>query len=142
MSEGKGSGPVVLFVAAWGTNLLLDAASWVVPWLAPPHLLHAYMPEAVRGMVSPFVLAPVTSAVLAGIAVLLLSVVSPGSPRPVLRLTAWLSGFWLLSEGLMAWVWLDAPGSALVPALLVGAPRSLLVVLVLVRLRGGAPEAG
>lgn len=134
------SGGVSLFVGAWAGNLAFDALSRVLPALTPPHLLHAYMPEAIRAMVSPAVLAPVTSAVLAGIALLCLSLVPPGTPRRVLRLTAWLLGFWVLSEGLMAWVWLDAPASVVAVSLTGGIPRSLAVAWLLVRQQGPVAE--
>jgi hypothetical protein len=140
MAKGWRSGGTVLFLGAWGENLAFDALSRVLPPLAPPHLLTAYMPEAIRAMVSPAVLAPVTSAVLAAIALLVLSLVPPGTPGRVLRLTAWLLGFWFLSEGLMAWVWLDAPASVLVPSLAFGVVRSLVVAALLVRLQGPAAE--
>jgi len=140
MAKGWRQGGVVLFLAAWGENLAFDALSRVIPPVAPPHLLHAYMPEAIRDMVSPAVLAPVTSAVLAAIALLCLSLVPPGTPRRVLRLSTWLLGFWLLSEGLLAWVWLDAPLGVVAASLAGGIPRSLVVAALLVRQQG--PAAG
>ncbi|MEI6226883.1 MAG: hypothetical protein WCS72_19250, partial [Deltaproteobacteria bacterium] len=81
MASGWRSGGVILFLGAWTENLLFDLLGRIVPPLTPPHLLHAYMPEAIRDMVSPAVLAPVTSAVLAAIALLCLSLVPPGTPR-------------------------------------------------------------
>jgi len=99
------------------------------------------MPEAIREMVSPGVLAPVTSAVLAAIALLVLSLVPPGTPRRVTRLTVWLLGFWLLSEGLLAWVWLDAPGVVVATSLAAGIPRSLAVAFVLSWLQGPPAES-
>lgn len=141
MARSWRSGGVALFVGAWAGNLAFDALSRAVPALAPPHLLHAYMPEAIRAMVSPAILAPVTSAVLAGIALLCLSLVPPGTPRRVVRLSAWLLGFWALSEGLMAWVWLDAPAAVVAVSLTGGIPRSLAVAWLLVRQQGPAAEA-
>lgn len=139
-SSGWRSGGVVLFLGAWAENMAFDAFSKVVPALAPPHLLTAHMPEAIREMVSPGVLAPVTSAVLAAIALLCLHLVPPGTPRRTLRLAGWITGFWFLSEGLMAWVWLDAPASVLVPSLAFGVARSLVVAALLVRMQGPAAE--
>jgi hypothetical protein len=139
MSTGKRAGPFVFFVAAWGTNLAFDALSWPLQGLAPPHLLHRFMPEMIRGMVSPALLAPMASGVLAAIDLLLLSIVPEDAPRPILHLFGWLVGFWLLSEGLLAWVWLDAPGGALLASLATGLPRSLAVAWILLRLRGPAP---
>jgi hypothetical protein len=141
MAKGWRSGGIALFLGAWGVNLAFDALSRVLPSLAPPHLLHAYMPEAIRDMVSPAVLAPVTSAVLAAIALLVLSLAPPGTPGRVLRLTAWLLGFWLLSEGLLAWVWLDAPGVVVATSLAAGIPRSLAVAFVLSWLQGTPGES-
>jgi hypothetical protein len=140
MAQGFRSGGIALFLAAWGENLAFDALSWVVPPLAPPHLLHAYMPEAIRQMVSPAVLAPVTSAVLAAIALLVLSLVPPGTPGRVRALATWLLGFWLLSEGLMAWVWLDAPAGVVAWSLAGGVPRSLAVAWLLARQQGPPAE--
>jgi hypothetical protein len=140
MASGWRTSGTVLFLAAWGENLAFDALGRVVPFLAPPHLLHAHMPEAIREMVSPAVLAPVTSAVLAAIALLCLSLVPPGTPRRALRLSAWLLGFWILSEGLLAWVWLDAPPGVVAASLAGGIPRSLVVAGLLVRQQG--PVAG
>jgi hypothetical protein len=141
MLTGKRAGPIVLFLVAWGANLVFDGLSWASPALSPPHLLHRYMPEMIRGMVSPAVLAPMASMVLAAIALLLLSIVPPEAPRRLLHLFGWLLGFWLLSEGLLAWVWLDAPGGAVVAALATGIPRSLAVAWILLRLQGRPAEA-
>jgi hypothetical protein len=140
MSTGKRAGPVLLFLAAWGANLAFDALALASPLLSPPHLLHRYMPEMIRGMVSPAVLAPMASMVLAAIDLLLLSIVPPETPRPLLNLSGWLLGFWVLSEGLLAWVWLDAPAGAVVVALATGVPRSLAVAWLLLRLRGTGTE--
>ena len=141
MLTGKRAGPIVLFLVAWGANLVFDGLSWASPALSPPHLLHRYMPEMIRGMVSPAVLAPMASMVLAAIALLLLSIVPPEAPRRLVHLFGWFLGFWLLSEGLLAWVWLDAPGGAVVAALATGIPRSLAVAWILLRLQGLPAEA-
>lgn len=125
---------MVLFLAAWAVNLAFDGLALVSPRLAPPHLLHDHMPEAIRGMVSPLVLAPVTSAVLAAIALLVLSLVPPGAPHRVPRLATWMAGFWLLSEGLLAWVWLDAPAGTVVASLSAGLVRCVALAWVLDRL--------
>ena len=140
MSTAKRAGPIVLFLVAWGSNLAFDGLSWALPALSPPHLLHRYMPEMIRGMVSPAVLAPMASLVLAAIDLLLLSIVPPEAPRRLLHLFGWFLGFWLLSEGLLAWVWLDAPGGAVIVALATGIPRSLAVAWILLRLQGNPAE--
>ncbi len=141
MASGWRSGGFILFLGAWAENMAFDALYLVVPALAPPHLLTAYMPEAIREMVSPGVLAPVTSAVLAAIALLCLHLVPPEMPRRTFRLATWIFGFWLLSEGLLAWVWLDAPARVVLPSLAFGAVRSLVVAALLVRLQGAPAEA-
>lgn len=141
MSTRKRPGPIVLFLVAWGANLAFDGLSWASPALSPPHLLLRYMPEMIRGMVSPAVLAPMASLVLAAIDMLLLSIVPPEAPRRLPHLLGWLLGFWLLSEGLLAWVWLDAPGGAVFAALATGIPRSLAVAWILLRLQGRPAEA-
>ncbi len=137
MATGRKPGGVTLFLGVWGVNLAVDAASRAVPALTPPHLLHAYMPEAIRDMVSAEVIAPMASAVLAAIALLVLSLVPPGTPRRWARLTAWLLGFWVLSEGLLAWVWLDAPATVVLVAVTGGLPRSALVAWLFARLDRG-----
>ena len=137
MAARKGAGSMVLFLAAWAVNLAFDGLALLSPRLGPPHLLHDYMPEAIRGMVSPLVLAPVTSAVLAAIALLVLSLVPPGAPHRVRRLATWMAGFWLLSEGLLAWVWLDAPAGTVIASLSAGLVRCVALAWVLDRL--GAP---
>jgi hypothetical protein len=141
MATGRKAGAMVLLGAAWGANLAFDGLAWVSARLAPPHLLTSYMPEAIRDMISRDVLAPVTSAVLAAIALLVLSLVPPEAPRRVLQLAAWLLGFWVLSEGLLAWVWLDAPAIVVMGALAGGVPRSLVVAWLLARLQGRAAES-
>jgi hypothetical protein len=141
MTTTRNAGAVALFGAAWVANLAFDGLAWIALPFAPPHLLTPYMPEAIREMVSPGVLAPVTSAVLAAIALLVLSLVPPGTPRRVARLTLWLLGFWLLSEGLLAWVWLDAPAVAVAVSLAGGIPRSLVVAWLLSRLEGAPAES-
>jgi hypothetical protein len=45
---------------------------------------------------------------------------------------AWITFFWFLSEGLLAWVWLDAPASVVVPSLAFGIVRSAAVAALLV----------
>ncbi len=139
MSQPRRAGTTVLFAAAWGVNVAFDAAGWFLGALPPPHLLVQHMPEMIRGMVSPGVISPAASAALAAIDVLLLGVVPQSAPRRVATLTAWLVGFWILSEGLLAWVWLSAPAGTVVLALLGGVVRSAAVAWVLVRLQGPAP---
>ena len=140
MASERKTGGLVLYLAAWGVNLAFDGLSWIVPPLAPPHLQHRYMPEMIRAMVSPTILAPVTSAVLAAIALLVVSIVPPGTPRRVARLTGWLLFFWFLSEGLLAWVWLDAPAGVVLASLGGGVLRSLALAWVVTRLQGGPAE--
>lgn len=141
MAARKGAGSMVLFLAAWAVNLAFDGLALVSPRLGPPHLLHDHMPEAIRGMVSPLVLAPVTSAVLAAIALLVLSLVPPGAPHRVRRLATWMAGFWLLSEGLLAWVWLDAPAATVIASLAAGLLRCVALAWVLDRLGPPGREA-
>jgi hypothetical protein len=139
MPEPRRAGTLVLFVAAWAVNLAFDGLGWFARVLPPPHLLVEHMPEMIRGMVSPAVIGPVATAVLAGIDVLLIGVVPPAAPRRTGTLAAWLFGFWVLAEGLLAWVWLSAPGGLVAVAVLGGAVRSIAVAWVLVRLEGPAP---
>ncbi len=140
MTEPMRAGTLALFAAAWAINLAFDGLGWFAGLLPPPHLLVQYMPEMIRGMVSPGVVSPVASAVLAGIAVLLLGVVPLEAPRRTLAVATWIFGFWLLSEGLLAWVWLSGPGAAAPLGLAAGAVRSAVVAWVLVRMQG--PAAG
>lgn len=139
MTEPKRAGTLALFAAAWAANLAFDGLGWFTGLLPPPHLLVQFMPEMIRGMVSPAIVAPVASAVLAGIDVLLLGVVPLAQPRRVALVAAWIFGFWVFAEGLLAWVWLGEPGAAAPLGVAAGAVRSAAIAWLLVRLQGPAP---
>ncbi len=132
------TGPRLLGLAALaaGLHLALDGLSWLVPFAAPPHLLLRYAPEFVREMVGPLGVSIAASIVWGLIGVIALLAVEPGAGPPAGRvrvLAPLLWGFWLLSEGLMALVWLDAPWGRVLGGLLAGLPRSAAVAWVLVR---------
>jgi hypothetical protein len=143
MSEGRPPrGPIALLAAAWAVNLAFDGVGWLVPGIAPPHLLLRYAPEFVQQMVTPGIMGPIASAVLAGIAVLLVGVVPPAAPRRALALSAWILGFFVFAEGLLALVWLDAPWPLVLGGLAFGAVRSGAAGWLLARLSaGGAATA-
>lgn len=133
------TGPRILGLAAaaGGLHLALDGLTWLVPWAAPPHLLLRWAPDFVREMVGPLGVGIAASIIWGIIAVIALAAIEPGAASPARRarvLAAVLWGFWLLSEGLMAWVWLDAPAGPVLGGLAAGIPRSALVAWVLVRL--------
>ncbi len=126
-----------LAALAAGLHLALDGLFWLVPWAAPPHLLLRYAPEFVREMVGPLGVSIAASAVWGIIGVIALVAIEPGAGPPARRvrvLAAVLWGFWLLSEGLMALVWLDAPWGPVLGGLAAGIPRSAAVAWVLVRI--------
>ncbi len=126
-----------LVAAAAGLHLLLDGVCWLVPFAAPPHLLLRYAPEFVRDMVGPLGVGIAASIIWGLIAVIALAALEPGGGSPGRRtriLAAMLWGFWLLSEGLMALVWLDAPWGLVLGGLVAGLPRSALVAWALLRL--------
>ncbi|HTP51553.1 MAG TPA: hypothetical protein VMK42_12700 [Anaeromyxobacteraceae bacterium] len=127
----------LLFAAALAVNLAFDALFLAGERLAPPHLLLRYAPEFVAQMVSPLGMSLSASPVLAAIAVLVANAVPPGTGQRFLRLAGWLAGFWALSEGLLALVWLSAPAGLVAGGLALGLPRSAAVAFVLVRLDGG-----
>ena len=126
-----------LALLASGLHLALDGLCWLAPWAAPPHLLLRYAPDFVREMVGPLGVGIAASLIWGIIAIIALVAVEPGAGPPahqVRILAAVLWGFWLLSEGLMALVWLDAPWGPVLGGLAAGIPRSALVAWVLVRL--------
>ena len=129
-----------LVALAAGLHLALDALCWLVPWTAPPHLLLRYAPEFVRHMVGPLGVSIAASAVWGLIGVITLVAVEPGAGPPARRvrvLATVLWGFWLLSEGLMSLVWLDAPWGPVLGGLAAGIPRSAAVAWLLARLERG-----
>ena len=133
------TGPRLLGLAALAAalHLSLDGLAWLVPFAAPPHLLLRYAPDFVRDMVGPLGVGIAASIICGIIAVIALVAVEPGAGPPTRRarvLAALLWGFWLLSEGLLALVWLDAPWGPVLGGLAAGLPRSALVAWVLVRL--------
>lgn len=126
-----------LTVLAAGLHLALDGLSWLVPLAAPPHLLLRYAPEFVREMVGPLGVSIAASIVWGLIGVIALMAIEPSATPPARRVRIFatvLWGFWLLSEGLMALVWLDAPWGPVLGGLAAGIPRSALVAWALVRL--------
>jgi len=133
------TGPRLLGLAAIaaGMNLALDGLSWLVPFAAPPHLLLRYAPEFVREMLGPLAVSIAASAVWGLIGLIALLAIEPGAAPPARRVRIFataLWGFWLLSEGLMALVWLEAPWGPVLGGLLAGIPRSAAVAWALVRL--------
>jgi hypothetical protein len=143
MSEEKAPrGPIALLGAAWALNVAFDGVGWLVPGLAPPHLLLRYAPEFVQQMVTPAVMGPVASAVLAAIDVLLVGIVPPGTRRRAIVLAAWIFGFFVLAEGLLALVWLSAPVALVLGGLAFGAVRSAAAGWALARLSEGATGPG
>jgi hypothetical protein len=127
-------------------HLAIDALSSRWPWTTPPHLQLAYAPEVVREMLSPLAVGIAASAVngvIAGIALLAVEPwAGPAPGRRTLRLGVVLFGFWLLSDGLLALVWLSAPWSLVLGGLAAGLPRSLAVGWLLARLARPAKRAG
>jgi hypothetical protein len=143
MSDEKSPrGPIALLGAAWAVNVAFDVVGWFIPGLAPPHLLLRYAPEFVQQMVTPAVMGPVASAVLAGIDVLLVGVVPPGTRRRPLVLSAWILGFFVLAEGLLALVWLSAPWALVLGGLAFGVVRSASAGWILARLSDGPAGPG
>jgi hypothetical protein len=127
-----------LSLAAALAHLALDWLSSLSPWTTPPHLQLAYAPEIVREMLSPLSVGIAASAVngaIAGIALLAVDPwAGPAPGRRTLRLGLALFGFWLLSDGLMALVWLSAPWPLVLGGLSAGLPRSLAVGWLVARL--------
>lgn len=124
-------------------HLALDWLFHFAEWSSPPHLLVRHAPEVFQ-MLSPMAVGIAASAVNGVISlVALLSVASAEGGEParrtlVLGLVLW--GFWILSEGLLALVWLSAPPATVIGGLVFGLPRSLLVAWLLGR--AFVPAAG
>ena len=137
MAEETKRGTLALFAAALAVNWAFDGFSLLAEALAPPHLLLRYASELVSHLVSPWAMALTASPVLAAIGVLLVGVVPRGTSRRFLRLTAWLSFFFILAEGLLGLVWLSAPGPLLASSVLFGLVRSAAVARALVWIDGG-----
>jgi hypothetical protein len=132
------------FAAALGgaaglAHLAFDGLATLAPGTAPPHLLLEYAPEIVREIVSPLSVSIASSAVHGAIAATALLAVEPapgGRPaRGALLLGLALWAFWLLSEGLLALVWLSAPVASVLGGLGFGLVRSLAIGWLLWRLR-------
>ncbi len=129
-----------LAAVAFALHLGLDQAGRLAEWLAPPDALLRHAPEVFRTL-SPLATGIAASAVHGVMAVILLAAVDPaGGPGRRARLLGLvLTGFWLLSEGLLALLWLSGPAAVVLASVATGIPRSFLVAWVLARLdaRGG-----
>jgi hypothetical protein len=127
-----------LFLVAALAHLALDWLSSRSSWTTPPHLQLSYAPELVREMLTPLSVGIAASGVNGAIAAIALLAVDPwaGSApgRRIVRLGLLIWGFWLLSDGLLALVWLSAPWSLVLGGLAAGLPRSLAVGWLLARL--------
>ncbi len=117
-------------------HLALDWIFHFAEWSSPPHLLVRHAPEVFQ-VLSPLAVGVAASAVNGVISLVALLSVAPadGPPPPrrtlVLGLVLW--GFWILSEGLLALVWLSAPALVVLGGLFFGFPRSLLLAWALGR---------
>ena len=140
LASGRAS---ALSLLAALVHLGFDALSSRWPGSTPPHLQLAYAPEFVREMLSPLAVGIAASAVNGAIAgVALLAVApwdGPARGRRALRLGIVLFGFWILSDGLLALVWLSAPWPLVLGGLAAGLPRSLAVGWLLASLAGPRP---
>ncbi len=117
-------------------HLALDWLFHFAEWSSPPHLLVRHAPEVFQ-MLSPLAVGIAASAVNGVISLVALLSMAPAEERPSARGTAALAlllwGFWILSEGLLALVWLSAPVPVVLGGLLFGLPRSLLIAWALGR---------
>ncbi len=115
-------------------HLALDWLLHFAEWSSPPHLLVRHAPEVFQ-VLSPLAVGIASSAVNGVISLIALLSVHPGDGRPparrVVALGLMLWGFWILSEGLLALVWLSAPAFTVLGGLAFGLPRSLLVAWLL-----------
>ncbi len=127
---------VALALLAALLHLGLDWLLHFAEWTSPPHLLVRHAPELFQ-LLSPLAVGIAASSVNGVISLIGLLLVDPAAGRPparptlVLGLVLW--GFWILSEGLLALVWLSAPALAVLGGLAFGLPRSLLVAWALRR---------
>lgn len=129
-------------------HLALDLLCSRIPWTTPPYLLLDYASETFRDLLlldrtTLLVAVAVISAGVNGAIAGLFAVALAEARRRMLALAASLFALWVFSGGLMMAVYLDPPRGVALGSLAAGAPRALLVALVLERVlfrREGRPS--
>lgn len=119
-------------LVASAVHLAFDFVATRLPGTAPPYLLldHAAGPfrdllSVDRGAV--LVAVSVAASIVNGLIAGLFGVALEGARRRVTTLGLLLAGLWIFSGGLLALVYLSAPGALLAGSLLAGLPRSFAV---------------
>jgi hypothetical protein len=113
-----------------------DALLRVWPATTPPWLLTPFMSEGFKEMLELVGRGPVsaiTSCVEGAVSAIFALALQGVATRRYVALLGLLGGVWLLTAGLMFWVYLDAPAWLVASSLAAGVPRAAVVALVLDR---------
>jgi hypothetical protein len=123
---------VVATALAAAAHLALDLVTSRFPWTTPPYLLldHARGPFHDLLLIDRTAIlagASIASSAVNGIVSAIFGVAVEDRPRRLVLLAAILSGLWVLSGVLLAFVYLSVPGAILAGSLAAGIPRAFVV---------------
>lgn len=124
--------PIVATALAAAAHLALDLVTSRLPWTTPPYLLldHARGPFHDLLLIDRTAIlagASIASSAVNGIVSAIFGVAVADRPRRLVLLAAILSGLWVFSGVLLAFVYLSVPGLILAGSLAAGIPRAFIV---------------